>query len=149
MILHNLGGTLKSVLAFLLLLATLPALAQSPADKFVGTWEAIVDDEPFLTLILSKRGDDITGTIIQDDFDVSDDGEITNVEPTHRKSHIESAEMFGKRLKIVPHVAAARGEKIRYLLDPPDNSELQVYLLIGGYDSPKLPPLTMKKKAGK
>jgi len=144
---------MKFVASFLLVLASVAALAQSPAsqspaDKFVGTWEAVIDDEPFLTFILSKKDDEIVGTIIQDDFDLSDDGEITNVQPTHRKTKIVSTELAGKKLKIMAP-KNNQGDKIRYLLDTPEDGETKVYILIGGYDAPQIPPVTVKKKAGK
>jgi hypothetical protein len=140
--------TMNPVIGAIVLLACLPALGQAAADKFVGTWDAAIDGEPFVTLILQKKGDDIGGTIVQNDFDLSEDGEITNIQPTHKKSRILSAELSGKRLKITSQ-NTKQGDKVRYILDPPEDGETKIFLLVGGYDAPKIAPLTLKKQPGK
>jgi len=139
---------MKSPLVILLLLAALPALAQAPADKFVGTWEASVDGEPFVVLILQKKGDDIAGTIVQNDFDITEGGEISNIQPTHRKSRILSAEITPKALKITAQ-KNGQGENVRYLMENPQDGEAQLHMLIGGYGATKIAPLTLIKRAGK
>jgi len=140
------NGMKSALWGILLLVLSLPAWGQAAADRYVGTWQGDIDGEPFVTLILQKKGDDIGGTVVQNDFDLSEEGEVTNIKPTTRKGRIVSAEFTGKRLKIKAQ-NSLQGDRIRYMMELTEDDEGKLYLLVGGYDSPKIPPLTLKKVA--
>jgi len=74
---------------------------KSPLAEYAGSWVAVLEGHPWLTLHLSMRGDQLFGTVQRPhDFQFSDDGAIKSVSQEQLTQAVQNAQVQGDGLLI-------------------------------------------------
>jgi hypothetical protein len=75
--------------------------ATATAKQFVGTWNWVLHDRHFATMILEQRGDQFGGSMTNCSIDMDKDGKVTKAVATEGSSPIARAEFDKGVLHIV------------------------------------------------
>lgn len=112
-----------------------PATAAN-AKQFVGVWNAIVQDRPFMTITLTTEQDKLVGTMSHADIEVNKEGELTKAEPSGGEDPIANLRVKGNILRIT--IKTSDGDSIQsgLTLTAADEAELQM-LVPSGVPTPK------------
>ncbi|HVZ18375.1 MAG TPA: hypothetical protein VG897_14740 [Terriglobales bacterium] len=93
---------MKKVLWLFVLSLCVPVMAQE-ASQFAGTWEASFQGKTFFTLSLVADGDKLSGLIVHDNFNLDQQGNISEIEPRDAHERVMVAHLNGKTLDIRTH----------------------------------------------
>ena len=136
---------MKPLLAWLFLIC-LPAFGQD-MKPYAGTWEASFKGKTFLTLTLASEGNKLTGNVIHDNFNVDQDGNLTEIEPRDAHEKVTIVRPAGKGIDLYTHDDTEPSESGHYHLELTNDNEGQLTLVILEPGGPAVKPWTVNRKA--
>jgi hypothetical protein len=132
-------------LLVLTLLFCLPAMAQD-LKQYAGTWETSFQGKPFFTLNLVANGEKLTGTVVHDNFNLDQQGNISEIEPRDAHERVTIVRPVAKGIDIYVHDDSDPTETGHYHLELTSDHEGKLSLVLLEPGSPAIKPRTLKKK---
>jgi len=135
---------MKRLVALLFLLC-LPVFGQN-LKPYAGTWEASFNAKTFFTLTLVPSGSKLTGTVVHDNFNVDQDGNLTEIVPRDAHEKVTIVRPEGKGIDVYVHDDTDPAATGHYHLELTSENEGTLSLVVMGPGTPKIKPWVVTRK---